>query len=64
MTVDQLMQLENFYKLHEHKTNHILHLLISLIFFPWLFVWIITAASNGTKNKELRERLERSYSSL
>lgn len=29
------------------RVNHILHLLITILFFPWLFVWIILCAIYG-----------------
>lgn len=55
------VQLELAYKAQENKTNHILHFLVSLIFLPWLIVWVVCAGSNGTKNKKLRQHLERSF---
>lgn len=56
------VQLELAYKAQESKTNHILHFLVSLIFLPWIVVWLVCAGSNGSKNKALRAKLELSFS--
>lgn len=36
------------------KTNHVLHLLLSIITAGiWLIIWLIVAASNGSENKKI-----------
>ena len=36
------------------KTNHVLHLLLSLITFGiWILIWLIVAASNGSENSKI-----------
>lgn len=39
---------------------HCFHLIMTVIFFPWLFVWVICAvsASNKRKRREDRSREE------
>lgn len=41
------------------KTNHILHLIITLVFFPWFIVWVAIASNNAKKRKRLREKLKK-----
>ena len=36
------------------KTNHVLHLLLSIITAGiWIIFWILVAASNGSENKSI-----------
>lgn len=39
--------------MHFHKTMHILHLILTILFPPWLIVWIFCAISNNQKNQEM-----------
>jgi hypothetical protein len=40
--------------------SHFIHLIITIIFFPWLIVWILCAisAGNSRKRKEDKRREE------
>jgi Cu/Ag efflux pump CusA len=33
------------------NTSHVLHAILSIIFFPWLIVWLWCASSNSKTNK-------------
>lgn len=35
---------------------HCFHLIMTIIFFPWLFVWVICAVSAGNKRKRKEDR--------
>ena len=42
------------------KTNHILHLLLSIITAGiWIIVWILVAASNGSENRAIDKGIAR-----
>lgn len=43
------------------KTNHILHLILTLLTGIWVFAWIGVAVSNSSYNKEIDDRI---YSEL
>jgi hypothetical protein len=41
----------------QHQTNHILHLLLTLLSFGvWVIVWRIVAVSNAEKREDIDER--------
>ena len=49
----------------EAKTNHILHLLLSLISAGiWIVVWLLVANANSRKQKKLGKLIDQSKSSL
>ena len=58
--------IKNFFKqgvllkeLNKYKTNHILHLLLTLLTGGlWLIVWIIIADYNATKRRKIEEELD------
>lgn len=35
---------------------HCLHLIMTIIFWPWLFVWIICAAGSGNSRKKVDDK--------
>lgn len=35
---------------------HVFHLIITIIFFPWLIVWVACVVSSGNKRKRLEDR--------
>ena len=39
--------------LKRKKTFHVLHLIISIICFPWVIVWVICHKSNERYNQEI-----------
>ena len=42
--------------LDDTRTNHVLHLLLTLITFGlWAFAWIVVAYTNNTKRTKLKE---------
>lgn len=36
------------------KTRHVLHLIITLLLWPWVIVWVWCAVSNSNHNKQLQ----------
>lgn len=44
-----------------HRTAHIFHLIMTILFFPWLIVWIFCTISNNQKNQEIlfRKQMEK-----
>jgi len=45
-------------KLYQYrKTNHIGHLILSILFFPWAIVWILIALNNRNYNERVDERI-------
>jgi hypothetical protein len=39
--------------LQYRKTNHIGHAILSLIFPPWIIVWVVCAVNNSNYNNHL-----------
>lgn len=45
-------------ELSEYKTNHLLHLLLSIITMGlWLIVWVIVSISNSSERRKIKKRL-------
>lgn len=42
-----------------HTTMHWLHFLVTLLFWPWLLVWMIRWSSNNKKNKLQEWKLQK-----
>lgn len=36
--------------------SHVVHLIITVIFFPWLIVWVACAVSAGNKRKRKEDK--------
>jgi uncharacterized membrane protein (DUF106 family) len=54
----ELMKMQS--KMSNYKTNHILHLLLSIITFGiWIFAWILIAQSNSSKRKRIEDLIEK-----
>lgn len=48
------------YNIHEQKTNHILHLLLSLITAGiWLPIWLLVAFNTQSKKATLERKLNK-----
>lgn len=47
--------MSNLFK--KRKTNHIGHLILSILFFPWAIVWILIHLNNSNYNDRVDERL-------
>lgn len=43
---------------------HFIHFIITILFFPWVIVWIICAASAGNKHKKNMKELSRENNEL
>lgn len=44
-------------ELSEYKTNHLLHLLLSIITMGlWLIVWVIVSISNSSERRKIKKR--------
>jgi hypothetical protein len=54
------MQSAKIYVLQNKKksTNHILHLLLSLLTLVWVFVWITISIRNRNHNKRIDTQIE------
>lgn len=35
--------------------SHVFHLIMTIIFFPWILIWIICAVSAGNKRKRQQD---------
>ena len=47
-------------RLARHRTNHVLHLILSVLTLGfWIFVWILVAMSNGIERKRSRQRIRK-----
>ena len=44
--------------MHFHKTMHILHLIMTILFFPWALVWVWRVVSNNQKNQEMLFKMQ------
>jgi hypothetical protein len=42
---------------HKH-TMHILHIVLSILFFPWLLIWLWRASSNAKHNKAIDKTIQ------
>lgn len=43
---------------HYRSTWHIVHLIISVLFFPWIVIWIMQGVSNSVHNKQIDNEIE------
>lgn len=43
---------------HYRSTWHIVHLIASVLFFPWIIVWIMQGVSNSVQNKQIDNEIE------
>lgn len=41
----------NLLKAQKRKTNWILHLVLTVIFWPWIVVWIVAGLRNASHNQ-------------
>ncbi len=39
------------------KTNHLIHFIAAVIFFPWLLIWVICAYTNRSHNDALDRQI-------
>lgn len=49
---------------HRKKTSHILHLILTVFFFPWALIWICahlntTSYNRNAEHQELLDKLEK-----
>lgn len=47
--------MSNLYQ--KRKTNHIGHLILSVLFFPWVLAWILFYISNRNYNERVDDRI-------
>ena len=38
--------------------SHCFHLIMTIIFFPWIFIWVICAVSAGNSNKKMDREMQ------
>jgi hypothetical protein len=43
----------NLQSMQYRKTSHIGHAIMSILFFPWVIVWIVCAVNNSNYNANL-----------
>lgn len=57
---------ETIKALNESKRNtwHILHFIATIIFIPWVFVWILCAVINHRHNKSVDIEIARVYDKM
>lgn len=44
---------------HYRSTWHVVHFIVSVLFFPWIVVWIMQGVSNKLHNMEIDNEIER-----
>ena len=44
--------------MHLYKTMHLLHLIMTILFFPWALVWVWRTISNNQKNQEMLFKMQ------
>lgn len=42
--------------MHYKETSHVLHAIMSLIFFPWVLIWVACYLSNKSHNEKMGYR--------
>jgi hypothetical protein len=46
-------------RLSDYKTNHVLHLLLTLLMFGfWIIPWILISRSNSSKRAQIKELIQ------